>query len=448
MPYAMPAWNLDVPETRSAEALPAVRPLRGLEGTQASLGGLHYVDLVVAEVTGAIASEALARALRALIVRHPVLRQRIAADPAQGFVAVDVGPTFELPIDGAIGAWHEIAERCLNLPFSDTGPSWRLTVARGVDRSHLLLGVHHALVDGRSLSALIEELLVAIDDPTALGGPLAPPPPALQLARLPTWVGWVAPALRHTFAARARWVQRTSPLPARRVAADEAIPTVFAARTLPEDAVQRLRDEARLQDATVSGALIAAAWEATRRLGDRRGLGDLARRASVEAMVDLRPLLPGAPDVGMYAGGVLALSGQQHPSAWGRAAIATRQVHRQVSLGVPLLAHAAFDDLPDAGRWLRDNGVDLDANGGAAAVTQVSNNGPWGGPTQFGAHTLHGVWSATRAVRGGPALLVWLRTVNGVGHLSAIGNGAIVTRAQLDGWLADVTRTLLTLADA
>lgn len=50
--------------------------------------------------------------------------------------------------------------------------------------------------------------------------------------------------------------------------------------------------------------------------------------------------------------------------------------------------------------------------------------------------------SATAAVRTGPALLVWLRTVNGVGCLSAIANGVVVPRATLQTWLRAVAQHL------
>lgn len=444
MPYAVPAWSLDRPEARPAEPLPPRRALRGLERAQAALGGPDDLDLIVAELEGVIPAEALARAAEALAVRHPVLRQRIEHDPTVGWSARDTGGQ-RPAVEAAIGGRDEILSRVLQTPFAPDGPSWRLGTVRGPDGTLVWLGAHHALVDGRSLSVLLVELLTAVADPDALGDPLDPPPPALQLARLPTWATLAAPALRRVYAARTRWVQRRSPLPAPAHAGE--LVTRFASRTLADDVVTRLRDEARDRRATVSGAVIAAAWAATRDLGARRGLGALGAKASVEAMVDLRPLLPGAPDVGMYAGGVLALAGEQHPDPWGLAAIATRQLHRQVSLGAPLLAHAAFDDVPDAAAWLSARGVDLDENGGAGAVTQVSNVGPWTGPTTIGGVRVRAAWSATRAVRTGPALLVWLRTVDGVGCLSAIGNGAAVTQAQLDGWLADVARRLDRMAE-
>lgn len=412
--------------------IPGLTRLRGLQRTQTVLGGTRYADVIVGQIRGGLHRVDLERALRALVTRHAVLRHRVFVAPGAGpmveEVAVDV-----LPIRVSRAPWQREVEAVLNAAFVD-GASWCLRWVDGGSTHHLVLAVHHALVDGRTLSVLLAELLVALD-----GGELGPPLPlapcALDLA--PRWPQVLAPIVRRLFAWRTRRLMATTPLPGRRLRAGEPIETCFVARTLPRVVLDALRKEGKRHEATVGGALAWATWHATASLS-----GD----CSVEMMVDLRPLLPGAPDVGMYAGGVLALRGRQASTAWGQAATATRQVHRQVKSGIPLLAHAIFEGV-DADTWLSSAGVDLAENGGTGSVAQVSNVGQWSAPTAYGERELVSVCSATTAIPLGPALMVWLRTVDGEGHLSAIGNAACVTPALLERWLELVASDLTALAE-
>jgi hypothetical protein len=411
----------------------AVTPLRGLQRTQTVLGGAGYADVIVAQITGALHRVDLDRALRALVLRHAVLRQRVSVAPGVGPVVQEVAVDAP-PLGVSRAPWQREVEFVLNVPFDPAGASWRLRWVDAGTTHHLILAVHHALVDGRTLSVLLAELLAALDG-AELGPPIPLAPAALDLA--PRWPRLVAPLARRVFAWHTRRAKANTPLPGRRLHTGEPIQTIFAARTLPKAALDALRKEGKKREATVGGALVWATWHATRTLS-----GDCA----VEMMVDVRPLLPGAPDVGMYAAGVLALRGQQAPTAWGQAAIATKQVHRQVKSGLPLLSHAIFEGV-DADRWLAAHGVDLAENGGTGSVAQVSNVGQWSSPTTYGDRKLAAVCSATSSIPLGPALMVWLRTVDGQGHLSAIGNAACVTPALLERWLERVAADLTALAE-
>lgn len=422
----------DATPQSALSAFPAT-PLRGLQRTQTVLGGTRYADIIVGQIAGALHRGDLERAVRALVVRHPVLRHRV-------FVARGAGPVIQevvvdaLPISASRAPWQREVESVLNAPFDDDGASWCVRWVDAGTTHHLILAVHHALVDGRTLSVLLAELLAALDG-AELGSPLALAPTALDLA--PRWPRLVAPIARRVFAWHTRRAKANTPLRGRRLHTGEPIHTVFAVRTLPKSTLDALRKEGKKHEATVGGALVWATWHATYTLS-----GD----CSVEMMVDLRPLLPGAPDVGMYAGGVLALRGKQAQTPWGQAAIATRQVHRQVKSGLPLLAHAIFEGV-DADRWLAAHGVDLAENGGTGSVAQVSNVGQWSSPTTYGDRKLVSVCSATTAIPLGPALMVWLRTVDGQGHMSAVGNAACVTPALLERWLERVASDLTALAE-
>lgn len=94
------------------------------------------------------------------------------------------------------------------------------------------------------------------------------------------------------------------------------------------------------------------------------------------------------------------------------------------------------------GTGLADHGVDLHRQGGAGAVAQISNVGAWNRPTAWRRHRLLTAWSVCGAIRGGPALLAWLRTVDGRGCLLVLGNAACVSRAPLEAWMNEIARQL------
>ena len=431
---------------------PAVqqRPLRGLERAQLAFGGACYADLIVAEIEGTVALDALVDAAHALATRHAVLRSSLPADMGD---PVRVAATVEvLPVVFTGEPWLRAAERLLAEPLM--GPSWRLVCALGppgAARFHLLLAVHHALLDGRSLSILLADLLKALDhveqaaEGPALGAPAAAGRAAADL--LPRWMTPLAPLLRAGW--RASLGRGGVLLDAAPLAADANIPTLFAALDIPEGPMSALCAAARAQGASVGGALASAAWAATVALSSRRGTPRRrAQRVPVEAMVDLRRYLPeaaatSAEQVGMYAGGVLALPASlDEPDAWERARFAMQRTRQQLKWSLPLLPHLMFDGLRDPAAWLAASGTDLGRHGGAAAVTHVSNVGPWALSARVGSRRILGVWSAAGAIRTGPALLLWLRTVEGRGCLSAVANGLVVSRGQLERFLEDAAAEL------
>jgi hypothetical protein len=137
----------------------------------------------------------------------------------------------------------------------------------------------------------------------------------------------------------------------------------------------------------------------------------------------------------MYASGAEAIPGVRVPEdPWARAREAHERVQRQLRWRVPLLVHAVFDGLHPE-EWLRMKGVSLEALGGTGAVTQVSNAGAWSGPVTLGGHRILALWSGASAIRGGPVVLGWLRSIQGQGSLSAIGNGAVLSKEELEQWL-------------
>jgi hypothetical protein len=424
---------------------PITRPLRGLERAQLAFGGRCYADVVIAEVEGSVELDDLVRAVGVLADRHPVLRTEIVGlsggltTTSVWTGAAPVGIT-DLPV-------ASVVQNVLATEFGVGAPAWRVVAVPQPGRFHLVLAVHHVLVDGRSLSALLRDLLAALSGVSDLGAPLSPPPAALERGRPPAWARATLAGLRELWALRARRDQRHAALTGPRLAPEASAPTWFASRTLDAPRVAALADRARAHRATVGGALVASAHAATASFLHRRAAASGAR-TPIETMVDLRSSLPGAPEVGMFASGVRALSRRERGAfGWDLAARATARTDRQVAWGVPLLVHA-LADLDDPAAFLEARGVDLDAHGGVGATAQVSNVGRWTGPRNYGSLRLVSVGSATAAVRTGPALMVWLRTVDGVGTLTAVANGAVVSREELDAWLSDVDARLSSLEGA
>ncbi|MDX8036723.1 amino acid adenylation domain-containing protein [Lentzea sp. BCCO 10_0856] len=111
--------------------------------------------------------EAFGAALRALVEAHPVLRTVLDPGGPSQFVRAHAEFTMRV-VDWRDGdpdqrlRDHLLADK--HLPFDFTAPPIRFLLARtGSEQHRFLLTVHHALVDGRSLAALVHELVVRYD---------------------------------------------------------------------------------------------------------------------------------------------------------------------------------------------------------------------------------------------------------------------------------------------
>lgn len=413
-----------LPEPRPAAARAGV-PLRGMAKSLLQLGGARYADLLLATVEGPLSEAALRAATRALTERHPQLRADLRTD-TYAVVLRPTAPT-SLPLTWGRGDPDNVVHELLHAPYADGPTGWRLRAIPDGGRTHLVLAVHHALVDGPALSVLLLDLLRALagDD---LGPPLPWPAP---ITLSPPW-SW---PLTQRIAARV-WTWRAGRSQRRPLLPARGEPgTVWHRATLSPGVVPRLVTAARAHDTTVGGALIAAAWSATAEL--RPGVS-----FPVETMVDGRRDQPDAAPVGMYATGALALLGAVPADPWARARQATRTLKRQLAWGVHHAAPAIAACVPDTPARLRDAGIDLHTGGGCAATLQVSNVGAWRGPEEIGGRRIVGVWSATPAIPTSPALLVWLRTLGDTGCLSARSQRAVLDGPSLQAWLDRVTHHL------
>ena len=126
----------------------------------------------IAEVRGELRETTVREALRAVQNRHPLLR---VATAGTRFVARDG----EIPLRTTVGDVDAVVEEELRTPFAlDAAPLARCAIVRHADaRSTIVLTVCHAIIDGRSATFLMRDLLHA-----AGGGTLAPldPPRAAE----------------------------------------------------------------------------------------------------------------------------------------------------------------------------------------------------------------------------------------------------------------------------
>jgi hypothetical protein len=220
----------------------------------------------VLRVRGPLDVEALARALRRLEQRHPLLRARIERH-ARGtdFVCGEGAPIPLRVIDGGRDSWREEASAALAYQsWPDEGPRAALTVLQHRDASSSwLLTLHHLIGDGYSCFALLRDLLSFLG-PTASVEPLASPGQhAFYPAGHGTW-SWKRRALQLAAAtARAPEPKRFRERAKDRLARQARIDTF----TLDEATNQRLRTRAgplghaMLCAAFAKAALEAGQWE-------------------------------------------------------------------------------------------------------------------------------------------------------------------------------------------
>ena len=420
----------------AAERIDAVT-LRGLAQAHLALGGHHAVDALVAEIEGPFDPSALAGAVAALAQRYPALACRLVTTPDG--VRLEPDPA-GVPLSVETGAWREVLARACAAPLGDETPAGHVIAVPSTEGFTLLLLAHHAIVDGRTLSVLLRDLLVAL-----AGTPLGRPWTVrswIDEVPLPTWLRLARPWLPAAWAWRMRRARAAlRPLP-RALRAGEPVPAVVEAWVLPVCLMDALRERARREHATVGAALAAAVWEASRYdLGAGRGM-------PVEAMVDVRPLVPNASLVGLYAGGVAALGAAAPSDAWSRARAARRATQRQIAWRVPLVPHLIAADVPDARGWLRQRGFDLEDGGGLGAASQVSNVGVWDQADAVAPFVVRSLWSFAAPLRGGPARMAWLRTVEGRGCISATGHGLVTCPDRLAGWLGAIEAELVRMVRA
>ena len=142
-----------------------------------SSGTMNFT--VIAEYRGTVDAATLQQALRRLQSDHQLLRSTLLWDGSDCVFAPTEAPVplQRLPWPGgtdpadAAQAWRPLARAALRQRFAGGGdPLWRLTWVVAADAGQLLLTFHHAIADGLSAMALVQQLfqlLAADSDPDA-----------------------------------------------------------------------------------------------------------------------------------------------------------------------------------------------------------------------------------------------------------------------------------------
>ncbi|WP_234539923.1 non-ribosomal peptide synthetase [Streptomyces shenzhenensis] len=133
-------------------------------------------------VQGAVDRQALRRALRTLVERHPALRTRLVPAPDGLRQRTEAPYDPWQPLDAREGEpWQETADRFFAHRFDLTEPHMlRAAWAEHADGGLLLLHLHHAAVDGWSLNLLFRDLTAAYAGDTERPAPATGP---VDLAR-------------------------------------------------------------------------------------------------------------------------------------------------------------------------------------------------------------------------------------------------------------------------
>ncbi|MEZ4319379.1 MAG: hypothetical protein R3F61_17830 [Myxococcota bacterium] len=388
------------------------RELRGLERTMVQVGPLMGPDVVVGCFEGALPAGVLRRAVDRLQMQHAALRCRVEGDE------LVVGGPVPVSVDIVDGDWRAHAEAELGRPLRlHDAEAFRVVLAPGA----VILSVHHALVDGTSLLRLLRDLLdhcaavsAGRNEPVTCE-PLAPA--VLDAVDGAFWqdlagpvASWLAPHIvEHD--QRSLLAEGAKEGPVRSVC-------VFGEGT--SAGMDRLAAACRVHGVTVGGAAMAAGSFALGRVRAAR-TGVLAPVA-VEVEVDLRrradPVIPG-DRVGFHTGGVRTNT-PGDLDFWSLARWLKADVERDIGLGIPRFAHCIAD------------GLDWQPRSAPGAWVAVSNLGRFPHRTTYGTLVLTGVFGMNGAVPGGPAVMLWLRCVNGRLCFNAVGSAPTVTRAELE----------------
>lgn len=291
----------------------SLRPLGAFEHLIDLYIGRHPVQFSIAiELAVRVDPDAMARALATLQKIHPLLAARIdrAGGPSvfrHAFVAVPLKVEDTRDWIGAVAAEQT------TVIDPDGAPLARASIVHpgGADESTVvILTFSHQIADGRGALRAIHDLLAVLDGRDVCTRPT----PASQESLLES-----TPAPPETEPRPARETQ----IPRRPTASvrpfDGAAPTVEVA-ALDRNQTTRLRDTARTNDATVQGALCAAAAQA---LTTR----STPRTVRINSPIDLRSAVGLTDDVAnRFTATTVELKDPQDQDFWALAQDATTQL--------------------------------------------------------------------------------------------------------------------------
>ncbi|MCP9804508.1 hypothetical protein KBY75_13125 [Cyanobium sp. T1G-Tous] len=242
-----------------------------------SSGNMNFT--VIAEYRGCLEADAIQGALASLQQQHLLLRSTLVWDgdhchfaETPAAIEIQVLPWLDDPNGSpAPGAWKPAAMAALRQRFGGGGePLWRVSWLAGRERGQLLLTFHHAIADGLSAMALVQQLFALL----AAAGGVGSPGPA---------VDWDAhtPELGQTFASAGQGAGAVDSLTERR---DTGLSTSYVFEELSAEASAGVLAWTRLRGLRLNATLHAAFLQAL--VAD----GFLPAKTTATTVVNLRSL--------------------------------------------------------------------------------------------------------------------------------------------------------------
>lgn len=251
----------------------------------------------VAELSGTVTEQQLREGWAALAARHALLRARVVGPLRLRYEEGEGLPLVlrRLPRRDE-RSWQAEAEALMDEDFgAGDGSLVRASWLEGEGRHTLILCIHHAIVDGRTLVTRLQEWVQSVQQLQLGEQPTrerVPTPPALDQRRFP--LGEERQQLEHLM----RYVVRS---PATRLLRrvhslalePEENPRLRRSRLvhhrLTREDTQALRQRARAEETTLQGALLASVLLAAREEHDEPGPLMLAGYSAVSLREQLEP---------------------------------------------------------------------------------------------------------------------------------------------------------------
>ena len=299
-----------VTDRTQVSELSKIRPLGALEHLFWLIDQERSMHLAMAaEISCTISLADWMKALYLVQLRHPMLAVRIEARPrGLPWLCRTHRPIPLRAVEASDGSWEAVVGHELATPFDPSAaPLVRAVLIKGDDRCVLVLVAHHSVADGLSLVYIIRDMLRAFGTVPLDVLPMLPCPDdllALAGAQIPEGSEMPAGApsgpggtFRHK---------------------DRAHPTIESRRLGPAHTA-RIRDRARMEGASLHGALCAAVATAGRRLSsDWRGIP-----LRFLSPADARPIMDVKDDCGLFVGAATVVLQPDPISFWDAARQAT-----------------------------------------------------------------------------------------------------------------------------
>jgi amino acid adenylation domain-containing protein len=266
------------------------RPSIGQEhvlGVERALPGLPIFNLPYGfRLCGRLKVPALARSLSHVVRRHELLRATFAASGAEPALVVALTAEISLTVEDFSVGRRTVRERAARLaakeeawtPFDvKVGPLFRIRLLRLADDDHvLLLTIHHAITDGWSVGALLEEIS-AFYAGFGAGAEAHLPDPPIQFSDFADWQRrWIDG--KQAAEQFAYWRQQLShslpafPLAASTTGASLSLNVAHVPVHLPNDLVKALVSFSRREGSTLFITLLTGFKAAIRAEAGQRDL--------------------------------------------------------------------------------------------------------------------------------------------------------------------------------